>query len=60
MNFFCTENEFDQYARDMGLDMEKVIKADIGLAVKDAKETFLVSKGCYGDGKKRGVRDVPQ
>ena len=41
MNFFCTENEFDQYARDMGLDMEKVIKADIGLAVKEAKETFL-------------------
>lgn len=42
MNFFCTENEFDEYAHDMGLDMEKVIKADIGLAVKEAKETFLV------------------
>ncbi|MDY4765028.1 hypothetical protein [Enterocloster clostridioformis] len=42
MNFFCTENEFDQYARDMGLDMERVIKADISLAVKEARETFLV------------------
>ena len=42
MNGFCTEDEFDQYARDMGLDMERVIKADISLAVKEAKETFLV------------------
>ena len=45
MNFFCTENEFDQYARDMGLDMEMVIKAGISLAVKEARETFLVGGG---------------
>ncbi|QQR00926.1 hypothetical protein I5Q83_00210 [Enterocloster clostridioformis] len=45
MNFFCTENEFGQYARDMGLDMEMVIKADISLAVKEARETFLVGGG---------------
>ena len=42
MNFYCTEKEFDQNARDMGLDMERVIKADIRLAVKEARETFLV------------------
>lgn len=42
MNFFCTEEEFDLYAKDMNLDMTTVIKADIHLAVKEAKETFLV------------------
>lgn len=42
MNFFCTEEEFDSYCKDMELDMSTVIKADIKLAVDEAKDTFLV------------------
>jgi len=42
MIFFCTKNEFDQYAESMALDMKTVIKADLKRAVEEAKATFLV------------------
>lgn len=42
MNFFCNEEEFAAYVGDMELDMSTVIKADIKLAVEEAKDTFLV------------------
>jgi len=42
MNFFCSSAEFDQYVTDMELDPDKVIKADIKRALKEAKATFEV------------------
>lgn len=42
MNFFCTKKELDQYAEGMELDMKTVIKADLTMAVEEAKATFLV------------------
>lgn len=42
MNFFCTEEEFSAYAEAQELDMSIVIKADIDVAVSEAKKTFLV------------------
>lgn len=42
MNFFCTEEEFEIYVKDMNLDRATVVKADIHLTVKEAKDTFFV------------------
>lgn len=42
MNFFCKENEFDEYVEQMQLDRPTVIKADWKQAVQEAKSTFLV------------------
>lgn len=42
MQFFCTENELDCYARRMGLDMATVIKADIHKAIEEARKTFAL------------------
>jgi len=42
MNFFSRSAGFDQYVKDMELDTDKVIKADIHRAVEEGKATFLV------------------
>ena len=42
MNFFCSGAEFDQYVTQMELDPICIIKADIEVAVREAKATFEV------------------
>lgn len=42
MNFFCSGAEFDQYVTQMELDPDGLIKADIEIAVREAKATFEV------------------
>ena len=42
MNFFCSSAEFDQYVTEMELDPDNLIKADIHIAVREAKDTFEV------------------
>ena len=42
MNFFCSGAEFDQYVTQMELDPDGIIKADIEVAVREAKATFEV------------------
>ena len=42
MNFFCSGAEFDQYVTQMELDPDGIIKADIEVAVREAKATFGV------------------
>ena len=42
MNFFSSSAEFDQYVTQMELGLESLIKADINVAVNEAKATFEV------------------
>lgn len=42
MNFFGSGAEYDQYITQMGLDPDSLIKADINIAIKEAKATFEV------------------
>ena len=42
MNFLCSGAEFDQYVTQMELDPDGIIKADIEVAVREAKATFEV------------------
>lgn len=42
MNFFCSLAEFDQYVTEMELDPKGIIKADMALAMEEAKGTFEV------------------
>lgn len=42
INFFCSLAEFDQYVTEMELDSKGIIKADMALAMEEAKGTFEV------------------
>ena len=42
MNFFSSSAEFDQYVTQTELDPKGLIKADINVAVREAKATFEV------------------
>lgn len=55
MNFFCSSTEFDAYVTEMNLNQNMVIKADMGTALVEARETFLAieSKEGIQDGEKR-------
>lgn len=42
MNFFCSLAELNQYVMDMELDSEGIIRADMPMAMEEAKGTFAV------------------